>query len=191
MKTTTRHRGLWSFAVLRKAAASCSCLLFFVVCLHAQRITSRENQVKAVFLFNFTQFVEWPASAFGSPNAPFIIGVIGNDPFGNYLDETVAGEKVMNHPLVVQRYKDLSDLQACHMLFIGQEDPQKVKAILDVLDRRHTLTVSDYKNFAYSGGMIRFFTQENKTRLQINLSIAKAAELNISSKLLRVAEIID
>ena len=161
------------------------------MCLTAQRLTSRENQVKAVFLFNFTQFVEWPARSFSSPDSPFIIGVIGNDPFGSYLDETVAGEKVMNHPLVIQRYKDLNELQNCHLLFIGQDDPQKIKAILDVVNRRHTLTVSDYKNFAYSGGMIRFFTQDNKTRLQINLSIAKAAELNISSKLLRVAEIID
>jgi hypothetical protein len=165
--------------------------LIFVVYVHAQRVPSRENQVKAVFLFNFTQFVEWPSSSFNDPDSPFVIGILGRDPFGNYLDETIYGEKMQNHPLVVERYKDLSELKNCHMLFIGQDDPQKIKAVLDIMSKRHTLTVSDSDNFASFGGMIRFFTQDNKTRLQINLPKTKNAELNISSKLLRVAEIIE
>src|SRR5690242_10742668 len=53
-----------------------------------------EYQLKAVFLFNFAQFVEWPARAFAAPHAPLVIGVLGADPFGSYLDELVAGEKV-------------------------------------------------------------------------------------------------
>jgi hypothetical protein len=65
----------------------------------AQSSPDQEYQLKAVFLFNFAQFVEWPASAFPSPETPLVIGVLGEDPFGPYLDETVRGEKVNDRPL--------------------------------------------------------------------------------------------
>src|SRR2546430_1625474 len=63
---------------------------------------SAEYQLKAVFLFNFAQFVEWPAQASTEPDAPLVIGVLGQNPFGSYLDELVRGEKVGPHPLVVR-----------------------------------------------------------------------------------------
>src|SRR6266852_4378714 len=69
----------------------------------AQTPASPEYQLKGVFLFNFAQFVEWPPTAFPEPQTPLVIGVLGEDPFGPYLDETVRGEKVNNRPLVVQR----------------------------------------------------------------------------------------
>lgn len=178
----------------RRRQAFGSLLLFTLFCtgsLQGQNYPSREDQVKAVFLFNFTQFVEWPATAFNGPGSDFVIGIVGKDPFGSYLDETVQGEKMMDHPLKVRRFTDVKEIQHCHLLFIGEEDPQKIRGILSVLTRRNILTVSDSTGFATSGGMIRFFTKDNKTKLQINPSVAKAAELNISSKLLRVAEIIE
>lgn len=148
----------------------------------------REYLVKAVFLYNFSQFVEWPPSAFNGNNAPFIIGILGPDPFGSFLDETVAGEKMNGHPMVVQRYADLKEVKACHILFINLPNQADVLA---ALNNRSMLTVSDKDNFARIGGMIRFFTEKNKIRLQINPSAARAANLIISSKLLRVAEIIE
>lgn len=191
MSTTTRHRSYIKRAGRYKAIGSAMLSLLFMAQAHAQHYPTRENQVKAVFLFNFTQFIEWPSNAFTSHESPFIIGVLGNDPFGNYLEETVKGEKMMNHPLTVQHYKDLRELQRCHLLFIAYSDPQKIREALDALRGRKTLTVSDSDNFAEEGGMIRFFTQDNKIKLQINLTTAKAADLNISSKLLRVSEIIE
>src|ERR1700758_4217756 len=77
------------------------------ICLLAEPPTP-EYQVKAVFLFNLAQFVDWPSKAFADPAAPLIIGVLGEDPFGSYLDETLRGETVRNHPLVLQRYRRLS-----------------------------------------------------------------------------------
>lgn len=48
----------------------------------AQATTPQEYQIKAVFLFNFTQFVDWPPTAFVDPRTPLVIGVLGEDPFG-------------------------------------------------------------------------------------------------------------
>src|SRR5258705_10422484 len=72
----------------------------------AQRPATPEYQVKAAFLFNFTQFVEWPPSSFTSAQAPFVIGILGKDPFGTYLEEIISGERINGHPLVIEHYKD-------------------------------------------------------------------------------------
>jgi len=159
--------------------------------LQAQNVTSAEYQVKAVFLFNFTQFVEWPASAFPDRQAPFVIGVLGEDPFGLYLDETVKGETVNGHPLVVRRFVSAEEAKACHILFINGDKGDRLKQVLTDLKGRSVLTVSDAADFARQGGMIRFITESNKIRIRINLEATKDADLTISSKLLRLAEIVD
>ncbi|MES2372854.1 MAG: YfiR family protein [Bacteroidota bacterium] len=164
--------------------------LFGMQSLHAQTNVSKEYRIKAVFLFNFTQFVEWPSAAFSGPTSPFVIGILGDDPFGNSIDETIQNEKVGSHPLVVQRYKDLRDLKNCHILFLNGSDPEKVRENLLVINH-YTLTVSDADNFMKSGGIIRLITENNRIRIQVNPEAARTAELFISSKLLRVSEIFD
>ena len=158
--------------------------------VNAQSSASKEYRIKAVFLFNFTQFVEWPANAFSGPSAPFVIGILGDDPFGAYLDEAVANEKVNGHPLVVQRFRDIKDAKNCQILFLNSPDPEKLKENLSVVNA-HVLTVSDADNFARMGGMIRFVKESNRIRLQINPEAARSSELLISSKLLRVSDIYD
>jgi hypothetical protein len=149
-----------------------------------------EYQLKAVFLFNFAQFVEWPPQAFPDAQAPLIIGVLGMDPFGAYLDETVRGATVNNRPLIVQRYGRVEDINTCHILFISRSETDRLEQILASLRGRQILTVSDAEDAALRGVMIRMITVENKIRLRINLEEAQAANLKISSKLLRPAEIV-
>ncbi|MBV9986939.1 MAG: YfiR family protein [Chitinophagaceae bacterium] len=156
----------------------------------AQAQASREGAIKAVFLFNFSQFVEWPQQTFSSPSAPFVIGILGDDPFGPYLDETIEGEKVNGHKLVVQRFRDVKDIKSCHILFINQRDAD-YRDLLGALAGHNILTVSDGRGFTRSGGMVRFSTENNKIKLEINPDAAKQEGLVISSKLLRIATIFD
>ena len=158
--------------------------------LSAQTEAPREYQLKAVFLFNFAQFVEWPPQAFPDAQTPLVIGVLGRDPFGAYLDETVRGERVNNRSLVVQRYGRVEDINTCHILFISRSEGDRLEQILARLRGRSILTVADAEGFALPGVMIRLVTVENKIRLRINLEVAQAANLRISSKLLRTAEIV-
>lgn len=151
---------------------------------------SHEYQIKAAFLYNFSRFVEWPASAFPSPQSPLVMCVIGGDPFGSYLDEIVLGEKVNSHPLVVKRFHRVDEIKTCHILFVSQSEANQLEQILANVKGRNILTVGDVDGFAQRGGVIRFVTENNKTRIRINLGAAKAANLTISSKLLRVAEIV-
>jgi hypothetical protein len=156
----------------------------------AQAPTPGEYQVKAVFLFNFAQFVGWPPSAFADSVAPLVICVFGEDPFGPYLDETVRGETVQAHPLAVQRYHRVEQTKGCHILFVGRQEQDRLDEILDTLKGRPALTVSDAEGFARRGGMIRFMTDRNRIRLRINLEAARSANLTLSSKLLRPAQIV-
>ncbi len=157
--------------------------------LSAQTAIPPEYEIKAVFLFNFARFVDWPAKTFPDADAPFVIGVLGEDPFGSYLDETLRGEKVNGRPLAVQRYRRVGEIRACQVLFISRSEADRLEQILASLRGRGILTVGDTDDFAARGGMIRLATEKNKVRMRINLDVVKAANLAISSKLLRVAEI--
>ncbi|MGN6646828.1 MAG: YfiR family protein [Cytophaga sp.] len=158
--------------------------------LSAQTPVNREYQIKAVFIFNFTQFVEWPANTFATPQSPLIIGILGQDPFGSYLDQTIASEKVNGHPMIIKRFQRIEDIKECHLLFIHAAETVKMPQIISNLKGKSVLTVSDASGFIKQGGMIRFFTVDNKIQFQINPDAAKAAGLTISSKLLRLAEIV-
>lgn len=157
---------------------------------HAQTGPS-EYQLKAVFLFNFAQFVEWPAAAFADAQAPLVIGVLGEDPFGPHLDATVQNEAVGSHKLVVRRYQRAEQIGPCHILFISRSESSRLASVLAALRGRGILTVGDADGYALRGVMIRFLTEKNRLRLRINLASAKAAGLTLSSKLLRSAEIVD
>jgi hypothetical protein len=157
----------------------------------AAHAASKEYQIKAAFLFNFAQFVDWPAGAFAGSQAPLVIGVLGEDPFGSYLDDLVRGEKIGAHSLEVQRFRRVEDIRTCHILFISRSEEHQVDHILGSLKNRHVLTVSDIDNFAHRGGVIGFFTANNKIRFKINVAAARTANITVSSKLLRVAEIVN
>ncbi|MGH7956398.1 MAG: YfiR family protein [Opitutaceae bacterium] len=157
----------------------------------AQPAPLREYQIKAVFLYHFAQFVEWPATAFVNEQSPLIIGVLGDDPFGADLDSAAQGEKVGARALEVRRYRRIEDIGTCHVLFISQSESPRLERVLTTLQGRSILTVGDLERFTFRGGMIRFLTQKNKVRMQINLEAARREDLTISSKLLRPAGIVN
>lgn len=158
--------------------------------MRGETANSDEYQIKAVFLYNFAHFTEWPASALDDANSPLVIGVLGDDPFSGSLDELVRGEKVNRHPLIVQRYRQAEDIKVCHVLFVSRSEMKHLERVLSTLKSRSVLTVGEADGFAKRGGMIRFVTENNKIRFRINVEAARAANLTISSKLLRAAEIV-
>lgn len=149
-----------------------------------------EYQVKAVFVFNFSRFVEWPQQAFTTPNQPFAICILGDDPFGGRLEEAVRGEQINQHPLTVRRFRSVGESDNCQILYIDRSQGGQLHQILAALDHRSILTVSELNDSAERGGMIQFTTESNHIRLRINVDAARAAGLTISSKLLRPAEIV-
>ena len=147
--------------------------------------------MKAVYLYNFAQFIEWPEKTFTQSDDPIILGILGKDPFGNFLEETVKDEVVNGHPIVVQRYSSVNEIKACHILFIHPSVNSRMDNILKGLTGRNILTVSDANNFTKLGGMVRFVKDANKIKLHVKLNKVKDEGISISSKLLRLSEIVD
>lgn len=165
-------------------------LLLTMPTASAQRNVASEYQLKAVFLFNFAQFVDWPPRALPPGDSPLVIGVLGDDPFQGALDNTVRGEQVRHHPIVVQRYRRVEEIRVCHILFISNSEKGRLPQIFAALKDRSILTVGEDENFSRYGGIIRFYNAQNKIRFRIDVEAARAASLTISSKLLRPAEIV-
>lgn len=178
LNATARWLGMLLLAVMIAGRAS------------AQPAGRPEYQVKAVFLFNFTLFAQWPPEAFAQDTSPLVIGVVGDDPFGRFLDEAVRGEKVGSRAVIVQRARQLEDLPTCHVLFVSQSEAPRLTQVLAAARARSILTVSDIEGFTAAGGMIRFLREGGKVRLRINVDAAKAAGVTLSSTLLRSAEIV-
>ena len=155
----------------------------------AQKAVRREYQLKAIFLYNFSQFVTWPANSFSAEDAPMVIGIVGTDPFGAHLEEAISGEKMNGHPLTVERYATAEEIGTCQILFVNLHDAAKREQAIAAVKGKNILTVSDAFDFLELGGMIRFFTRQGKLKLEVNLDTTKEANLEISSKLLRLVEI--
>jgi hypothetical protein len=178
-------------AILRNTCAILLCALAWMAPrAPAEAATPTEQQVKAVFVFNFSNFVQWPRDAFASPTEPFVICVLGAEDLAGQLVEAVRGERVDGHPLEVRRHRSIEEVGDCQILFIGESQGPELDRVLGRLDGRGTLTVSDIEGASRRGVMIQLANERNRVRLLINVDEAQAAGLTISSNLLRPAEIV-
>jgi hypothetical protein len=144
---------------------------------------SGEGNVKAAFVLNFMKFVEWPASAFGSPADPIVVSALGDDPVAGSLS-ALQGKTVSGRLVVVQMVPTLSELKRCHVLFVGASEKQRLGPVLRAVQGWPTLTISDSDGFAGRGGMIGFTRRDDRIAFEINDESARKAGLQVSAKLL-------
>ena len=167
-------------ALLLCAAAACSALA---------APAPNEYALKSVFLYNFCRFIDWPDAAFAGPNDPIVIGVLGDDPFGSLLDEAVQGESFRGRQIRIDHYRNVRDIGRCHLLFVAISETPRLNEILSAVAGRSIVTVGETEAFIERGGMIGLVADRNRVRLLVNPDTLRAARLDVSSKLLRVAEI--
>lgn len=149
-----------------------------------------ESQVKALFLFNFAKYVEWPASAFPSDTAPMMIGVMGQDEIRDHLHRMVEHKSIHGHHILVQQLTEEDDFKCCHILFISAAESSRLGPILEKAGAWPILTVGEVPGFNEQGGMIKFTVKDENVRLEIHLEAARKQNLRISSKLLNVADVV-
>lgn len=153
----------------------------------AQASAHTEYEVKAAYLYNFGRFVQWPARAVAGKDDSFAVCVLGQDPFGQTLDSTLAGEALHGKPVVIRRISKPQDAGDCRILFISSTEGNHLKEILGAFDQAGVLTVSDMPGFSRRGGMIQFVLEGDRIRFEINLASAESAKLVLSSELLKLA----
>jgi hypothetical protein len=146
-----------------------------------------ELRVKARFLYTFGKYVDWPPDTFGSATNAVVIGILGKDPFGGILDETVAGKAINGHRVNIRRFQRVEDIETCHVLFISASEKEQLPNIRSPLAGRKILTVSDLDGFFQTDGQIHFVMQDNRVRFDINLEAIRRAGLKLDANLIREA----
>jgi YfiR/HmsC-like len=162
------------------------CLLS-VPYLAGQQPRPSAYDIEAAYLYHFSHFVEWPALPGSKETDSFLICVLGQNPFGNALAETVAHESIAGENVVAEQVLTSEDAARCRVLFISSSEESRLKQILASLNNSSVLTVSDLPSFTERGGMIQFVLQDHHVRFQINLAMAQRAGLVLSSELLKLA----
>lgn len=160
-------------------------LLFAIPCQAA----APEYQVKAAMLANFALFVNWPAAVFPSSVSPFVVCVVGEDPFGPWLKSEM-GERVGTHPVEIRHVEKLEKGTPCHLVFVSRSEQSRLKQVLAPLKDSHALIVSDTNrsgDFCREGGTIALTTEGGKVRFELNSKAAAKAGLGVSSNIKRVA----
>jgi hypothetical protein len=150
---------------------------------------SQEYKVKAAFVYNFARFIEWPASVFSREDSPFVIGVVGSDPFNGALELAVAGKLTGSRTIVIRYFATADDIGTCQILFVATNDEEAQTKILQKVVNQAVLTLGESETFSADGGCLRFFVENSKMRFEINTDATDQAKLKISSKLLKLAKI--
>lgn len=160
------------------------------VVVHAETFTV--DEVKAVYLLNFTSYITWPEDEFSDPVAPFKYCLFKEgSPIREPMTEALRGESVGEHNIQFKIISLISAVKDCQVLYIDKEQSAHAKNILQELADTAVLTVSDLPGFAKAGGGIELYTQAGRVKLLINVKKVDEARLTVSSKLLRVAELIN
>jgi hypothetical protein len=147
-----------------------------------------EQQVKAVYVYNFVNFVEWPESAFEKSSGSFVIGIAGSETYSKLIEELVKGETYQGRSIEVRNIADQEIAKSCHVLFIDHTCPI-VNQLIAATKGKPILTVSEVDDFLTAGGMVRFFLEQSKVRIEINQKLSSDHNLLISAKLLRLSKI--
>jgi hypothetical protein len=149
-----------------------------------------EYRVKLAFLYNFAQFVQWPAESFPNSVAPFTICVVGQNPFEGEIENDLRGRSVGGHPLELKTLNSQGDPRGCQIIFVRAAEMKSVARILALTQGASILTVGEAASFATRGGIINLIKDENRLKFEINIDAAAQTRLKISSKLLSLARIV-
>jgi len=172
-----------------------SYLVLLVACLASPALAAaaplNEYAVKAAFLYQFTRFVEWPPSAFPDAEAPLVVGILGQDPFGDHLRVATQGRTADGRPIVVRHVRHGEQLRQCHVLFVSASEEGRIPDVLRTVGTAGVLTVGDSPGFAEAGGTMNFVIEAARVKLEVNMRAAERARVRISSKLLTLARIVD
>lgn len=151
-----------------------------------------EYTIKAVMLERFARFVEWPDQSDVADTAqPFVIAIIGENPFGPKPEEIYSAQKIKNRKVVIKYFSQLDEISNCNLLFISESERKNLSRILTFTRNKPILTVSDSKGFAQEGVLINLFLNDNKVNFEINETAVRESGLSMSYLLLRAGKIVN
>jgi YfiR/HmsC-like len=187
-----RIRRWWQARARRFAISVCAALIVGSLCAslpaQAEISSSEEYRLKLAFLFNFAKFVEWPADAFPTPQAPLEICIIGRDPFDAEFERQVMTRTLYGHPVAIRTLRPSDDFSGCHIIFLPASSDGSLPGVLKRLDGS-AITVGESAGFVARGGVVNFVIEGTMLRFEVNLSASRRIRSRISSRFLALARI--
>ncbi|PTY08170.1 hypothetical protein DB347_00865 [Opitutaceae bacterium EW11] len=159
--------------------------------LGESRPIASEQELKAAALYQVLHFTRWPPERMGAPDSPLVVGVFGENRFAPLLQELVKQEKVSGHPVIITRCFTVESAAACHAVFVSGAEDRTTERLLAHMQGRGVLTVGDNELFAERGGSVCLTVRDDRIRVLVNLGAARRDGIVLSSKLLRLAEIVE
>lgn len=148
-----------------------------------------EYNVKAAFLYSFGRYVEWPKDAFAGHSGAFVLGVCGEEPFGQALDKIAQTKTIQGRRIIIQKMPTIEELQPCHILFISRSIPlEQQAAIINKMRNKSALLVGEVPGFAEHGGGINFYLEGGTVRFEINVEAIRQEKLMLDAKLLNLGK---
>jgi len=186
---TSQHYSKSARRLVARMAGVCLAVASFLFpkASRPQATVNAEYRSEANALSNFPNFVEWPAEAFASTQAPFLVCVYGNFSFGTVLSELTRRETVRGRRVDVRWVRKDNELKNCQILFISRSEQKHYAKILAAMRGAAVLTVGETADFAESGGIVEFAYEHDTLLFEVNLSSANEAHLKISSRFLSLA----
>ena len=150
----------------------------------------KEHTLKAVFLYSFGRYVEWPKNSFATPKSPFVIGILGEDKFGGALDEIAKKRTIQGRTIVIKRFATPEACKApCHILFVSRSlTGEQQTALIAKMLGKPVLLVGETPGFAEHGGTANFITDQDRISIEINVDAARRAQLHVDARLLSLAK---
>jgi hypothetical protein len=181
-----KNKGFWLSAMI------IFCVMVFTgVCANAQVLYGPEYRVKAGFIYNFAKFIEWPKENGRQDPNSIIICIVPDTPetdvFFSLGNKSIGGKRIKVKKCNEVRDKDI---EKCQILFLDSKDETFIRESLLIVKYRGILTIGHVKGFTQAGGIINFFTEEDRLRFEVNLDAAKRARIKLGSQILMSAEIV-
>jgi len=152
----------------------------------------REHRIKAAYLYQFVNYIEWDEKAFSSPDSPLVIGVVGDDPVNKYLKLIASQRKAKNRPIEYREVSTVEEAKECHILFFSESVPdEQVRKLIGGRQGEPVLLVGEKSQFLQHGGIIAFVIAGNNVRLQLSMKKAASHGLRVSSQLAKISNVVD
>lgn len=149
-----------------------------------------ENELKAAWLYNFVQHVEWPATAFKDDKAPIVVGILGASPVEEPLARTIKGKTVQGRAIEIRRVAQPGELKGAQLVFIPETEKDRLEAALAAVHGGAVLAVGETEGATRRGATFNFYSEDSRVRFEANVDHATRAGLAVSSKLLKFARIV-
>jgi hypothetical protein len=142
------------------------------------------EKVQAMFVYNFTKYVEWPAS---TKSGSFVIGIYGNSAIYEELIKVAESKTAGSQPIVVKKIGNANEINDQHMLFIASNKSRELGDIISKIGTKPMLIITESSGLIEKGSAINFVVVDNKQRFELKRENLTDKGLKISSELEKFA----